>query len=114
MRVVLVIHVVAMLHAGVTARVAVGVAGMVRVFGVGAPVTFIPVRLVLGVCVALVQVIGMAAMLHSGVPTIRTVAVPGVFAVLAVCRLSHGLLRDPFLDVPNGIFGDVAHVLVVQ
>jgi hypothetical protein len=114
MSVVLVIHVIAMLDRAMAARLPVRVTGMVRMLAVSASVTLVPVRFVLGVRVAFMEVIGMAAVLHGGVPTVRAVAVPGVFAVLAVCRLSHGLLPDPFLNVANGVFGDVAHMVVVQ
>jgi hypothetical protein len=53
-------------------------------------------------------------MLNGGVAAVRIVAVPGMIGVLVVGRLSHWVLRDPFLDVPNGVFGDVPHVVVVQ
>jgi hypothetical protein len=81
--VVLVVEVVPMLHGGVPARVAMDVVLMLAVvFGVGLGLALVPVCVVLGMGVAVVQVVDMAAVLHGGVATGRAVTVVLVVGVL--------------------------------
>jgi hypothetical protein len=114
MSVVLVVHVILVLNRGVTAGLVVRVAAMLRVLGVGTALALVPVRPMLGVRVAFVEIVGVSAMLNCGVATVRAMRMTGVIGVLAMCGLRHGRLSGPFLSMSDGVFGDVSNVLVLE
>jgi hypothetical protein len=79
----------------------VGVAGVLGVLAVRTTLALVPVRLVLHVRVALVQVVEVCTVLHRRVPAAGVMRVFGVFGVLLMAGLGHEFPPTQGFGIPS-------------